>query len=217
MTCRTGRDSPEIETTRWLQRWSHGDLEARSELIEHLYPQLRRLVGHHLRRGSADPLLQTTELMHELYLALDEQQRCQWQDRNHFFAIAGRLLRRVIVDHERHRLRDKRGGGRVHLPLEEALGVASTAGGAGIDVLALNRALTRLETIDPQAARIVDLRYFGGLSHDETAEALGIGRATVARRWRFARAWLRRQLGAGAAAERSAGSSGDEPTGLAQH
>lgn len=186
------------EITSWLEVWPSGDVEARNRLIEHLYPQLRRLVGHHLN-GRRQITLQTTELINELYLQLVGQQRARWQDRTHFFAIAGRLLRRVVVDHERHRRRGKRGGGRPDGAIEEVMAVAASSNRNLVDVLTLDAALVELQVIDERAAQIVELRFFAGCSHDEVAAALGIGRATVARSWRFARAWLRKRLEAATA------------------
>lgn len=178
----------------WIEDWRCASTMDRERLVESLYPQLRRLVGHHLARRQRAITLQTTELIHELYLQLAGQRQMAWRDRTHFFAIAGRLLRRIVVDHERHRRRQKRGGDRIDLGLEEALEVAVDPGLALTDVLTLDHALDDLEVIDSRAARVVELRYFAGLDHDETAEALDIGRATVHRSWRFARAWLRGRL-----------------------
>jgi len=181
------------EVTRWLAGWRSGDPPRRERAMELLYGKLRRLVGHYRQRRDGSSTLQTTELIHELYLRLEGQRRHEWQSRSHFFAVAGRLLRRVVVDAARQRLRLKRGGGQGNEPLDEALGIAA-APLPGVNVLDLDRALTELQGIDRRAAQVVELRYFVGLDHDETSEALGIGRATVARSWRFARAWLRGRL-----------------------
>lgn len=185
------------EITQWLQRWQGGDLEARDLLIERIYPQLRKLAGRRLNQRPSKLAIQTTEVIHELYLKLIDQQRVHWNDRSHFFAVAGRLLRRIIVDHERHRSRQKRGGGIGHLTINA--GLPHEISPQGVDVVALDEALEKLKSIDERASQVVELRYFAGLTHDETAEVMAIGRATVARSWRFARAWLRQQLGGAAA------------------
>ncbi|MEM6454708.1 MAG: sigma-70 family RNA polymerase sigma factor [Acidobacteriota bacterium] len=186
---------PADDVTQLLHAWRDGDEAARDRLIELLYPQLRRLAGHLRNQRDARDGLQTTELVHEAYLKLIDQTRAGWQDRAHFFAIAARVLRRLIVDHLRHHQRQKRGGDAVHHPLDDVT-LPALDGPDAIDVLSLDQALHRLAQIDATAARVVELRYFGGLSHDETADLLNIGRATVGRAWRFARAWLRAQLAA---------------------
>ncbi len=185
----------DLEIALWLNRWEVGDLVARDRLVENLYPQLRRMASHHMYRSNRDPSMQVDDLVHELYLSLEGQQCTHWKNRSHFFAIAGRLTRRILVDHERRRSRHKRGGGRVPLPIEETAETAlGERGEDRVEILALSRALTQLESIDKKAAHLVFLRYFEGLNHAEKAEELGIGRATVTRRWRSARAWLRRRL-----------------------
>lgn len=188
-------DSTASDITCWLNAWRRGDEAARSRLLERIYPDLRRLVGHHLKRRSDELTLQTTELIHELYLRLDDQRVVQWQDRRHFFAIAGRLLRRIMVDRERRSRRQKRGAGMSDAPLSEGLHIGSPP--LDVDLLALDQALEELRALDEAAAVVIELRYFLGLSHDETAQALELGRATVGRRWRFARAWLRQRLSVG--------------------
>lgn len=176
---------------RLLESWSRGDESARDELIERVYPELRRLAGKILRDSSGVVTLQATELVHELFFRLAKQNRTAWQGKGQFFAISGRLLRRSIVDHLRHRSRLKRGGplgdvtlDRISLQVEEDV----------FETLALDRALDKLARIDGRGAAFVELRFFGGLTHDEAAEALGVGRATASRSWRFARAWLRQEL-----------------------
>ncbi|MEM8934620.1 MAG: ECF-type sigma factor [Acidobacteriota bacterium] len=185
------------EITDLLHTWRASDQEAdREALIERLYPELRRLAQSRLRDRS-DVSLQATELVHELYVRLFAQRHLDFANRSHFFAICGRLLRRALLDHARHRSRRKRGGDAVEVPLSDDE-VTLIADGRTLDVLMLDTAIGRLEAVDPVAARVVELRFFAGMSHDETAEVLGIGRATVGRSWRFARAFLRRQMDDGA-------------------
>lgn len=185
MSMTTGQTRGDI--TQLLVDWCDGQQGAEDRLIEQVYPQLRKLAAHLLQHRGSGATLQVTELVHETYLKLIDQQRVSWQNRAHFFAIVSRLLRRSIVDHVRKRSRAKRNHGVAALPLDE---VTVKVDGQDIQVLALDQALERLGAIDPMAARVVELRYFAGLTHDEVAEALGIGRATVGRSWRFARAWL---------------------------
>ncbi len=181
------------EITRWLEGWQAGDLTDRDRLIECIYPRLRQLVRFHRYRRRGE-VVQTTELVHDLYVRLVGQRQIDWHGRSHFLAIAGRLLRRIIVDQERLRRRKKRGSGALELAFEESLHVVEKTSVPLSDVLTLDRALTELASIDDRAARVVELRFFAGLTHDETAEALSLGRATVVRSWRFARAWLRGHL-----------------------
>ncbi len=174
-----------------LAGWSRGDSAARDRLIEEIYPELRRLAGKVLNENSSAASLQTTELVHELFLKLIRQNRIRWEGKSQFFAIAGRLLRRLIVDHVRHRSRLKRGGHDAPVPLSQ---VSLATHDESFEVLALDRALEKMAAIDPRAVELVELRFFVGLSHTESAETLGISRATASRRWRFARAWLRQEL-----------------------
>jgi RNA polymerase sigma factor (TIGR02999 family) len=180
------------ETTALLRSWAEGDEGARDRLIEHLYPELRRFAAWHLRRARSDASLQTSDLVHETYLRLVDQRRARWRDRAHFFAVSAGLIRRILADHLRARRRLKRGGGLPALTLADAAGLADDDGHP--DLLLLDEALDRLAEIDARAARIVELRYYGGLSYEEVAAVLGIGRATVVRAWRFARAWLHETL-----------------------
>ncbi len=181
-----------LEITRMLRGWSGGSREAFDELLPLIYDQLHKQAAQFLRRERNDHTLQPTDLINEAYLKLIDQREVTWQNRAHFFAIAGQAMRRILVDHARNRHRDKRGGDEVKLPLEEALTVAVDE--KNIDLIALDEALTRLEKKDQQQARIVELRYFSGLSLEETAEALNISRATAARNWAMAKAWLHREL-----------------------
>jgi len=175
-----------------LRRWSDGKREALDELMPLVYEELHRQAARYLRRESQGHTLQTTALIHEAYLKLIDQREVQWQNRAHFFAIAAQAMRRILVDYARTKQREKRGGGDAKLPLEEAMSVAVDE--KVVDLIALDEALTRFATIDLQQARVVELRYFSGLSLEETAEVLHISRATVARDWNVTRAWLHREL-----------------------
>jgi RNA polymerase sigma factor (TIGR02999 family) len=159
-------------------------------LIPIVYEELRRLAHHYMRGERLGHTLQTTALVNEAYMRLVQIERIEWNSRGHFFAMAATVMRRVLVDHARERARDKRGGGLVFTTRAEQAAVSSPA----IDVLALDEALDRLADMDPQQARIVELRYFTGLTIEETAETLGISPATVKRDWTWARAWLYQRL-----------------------
>lgn len=173
------------DVTALLRRWRAGDAVAGRSAIGRVYADLRRLAAHELARERESGLVQPTELVHEVYLRLAGRRQPNWQDRGHFFAIASRLVRQVLVDQARARNSRKRGGG---APLAPPPGEAP--GLRPVDVLALDQALERLAAANPPAAAVVELRYFAGLTVDETAAALGLARATVERKWRAARAWL---------------------------
>ena len=185
------------DITQMLIDWSNGDRAALDRLIPVVYAELRRQAARHLRRERAGHSLQTTSLIHEAYLRLVDQREVRWQNRAHFFAVAARLMRRILVDHARRRRRAKRGGSAARLPLEEALVIAAEK--SDVDLLALDEALERLAAIDPRQSRIVELRFFSGLSIEETAEVLGVSPATVKNDWNVAKAWLRREMGGGEA------------------
>lgn len=178
--------------TQMLREWSDGNREALEELMPLVYDELHRQAARYLRRERPDHTLQTTALIHETYLKLIDQRDMNWESRTHFFAIAANLMRRVLVDHARARHREKRGGDAVKLPLEEAMLVVSDE--KSIDLIALDEALNRLAKIDTQQVRVVELRYFSGLSLEDTAEALKVSRTTVANDWSLAKAWLHREL-----------------------
>ena len=178
--------------TQMLREWSDGNREALEELMPLVYDELHRQAARYMRRERQDHTLQTTALIHETYLKLIDQRDVNWESRTHFFAIAANLMRRVLVDHARARHREKRGGDAVTLPLEEAMLVVSDE--KSIDLIALDEALNRLAKIDTQQVRVVELRYFSGLSLEETAEALKVSRTTVANDWSLAKAWLHREL-----------------------
>lgn len=185
------RQSPE-GITQLLIDWGNGDPAALEKLMPLVYSELRRLATNYLRRERTGHTLQPTALVNEAYLKLVGQKNTKWQNRAQFFAISAQLMRRILVDHARRHQADKRGGSekrRLSITSAEEL-VAQPA----VDLLALNEALDELSKMDPQQGRIVELKFFGGLSIDETAEVLGIGHATVEREWKSARAWLRRQL-----------------------
>ena len=179
------------DVTALLQKWGQGDSAAGAELTPLVYSELRRLAKAQLRRERPDQSLQSAELVHEAYLRLVHQERARWNDRAHFFAVCANIMRRILVDHARAKHRAKRGGGAATLALNEALDVAKIR---NFDLIALDDALDTLGHLDQQQARIVELRFFAGLSIEETAEVLNISKATVNRDWVAARAWLIREL-----------------------
>jgi RNA polymerase sigma factor (TIGR02999 family) len=178
--------------TQLLRAWSQGDRAALDGLLPLVYRELHGQAERFMRGQSPGHTLQVTGLVHEAYLRLVDQAGVEWQSRAHFFGVAGKAMRSILVDHARARGAVKRGGGARQL----TLGAAGAAAGveAPVDVLALDEALTRLAALDPEQARLVELRYFTGLSIEETAEVLGVSPATVKRQWQVARAWLTREL-----------------------
>lgn len=184
------KSSPEI--TEILRAWNDGRREALDEIVPLVYDELRRQARRYLRRERGNHTLQTTALVNEAYLKLIDQRNVAWQNRAHFFGIAASLMRRILVDYARTKHRRKRGGAAEDLPLDEAILIKAENG--DLDLLALDEALDRLAEIDAQQARIVELRYFSGLSIEETAEVLAISIATVKRNWNMARAWLHHEL-----------------------
>jgi RNA polymerase sigma factor (TIGR02999 family) len=183
----------EGQITRWLQELSAGNQQALDRLMPLVYEPLRRLAHQRLRRERSGHTLGTTALVHEAYLKLVDQRRVRWQDRAHFYAVASMAMRRILVNYAKMRGRDKRGGGAVAIPLDEDR-EAGTSGNA-VDVVALDEVLLRLATLSERACRVVECRYFGGLSIEETAEALGVAPMTVKRDWLLAKTWLHRELG----------------------
>jgi RNA polymerase sigma factor (TIGR02999 family) len=179
------------DVTEILNKWRDGDREALEKLIPLVYDELRRQAARYLRRERPGHTLQTTALINEAYLRLVNQQNIQWENRSHFYAIAARLMRQILVDHARKRQAAKRGGSDIKVQFEEEMVISA---GENVDLLALDEALTRLAEIDPQQSRIVELRYFSGLSVEETAELLSVSSRTVKRDWNVAKAWLRRQI-----------------------
>ena len=179
--------------TALLQAWAEGDPSAPDALLAIVYDELRRQAGWHMRRQSGGHTLEPTGLVHEAYLRLAGQPDARWESRAHFFRVAGRVMRTVLVDHARAHDADKRGGpGAVRVTLGAAGAVA--AGSHEVDVLALDAALGRLAEFDAQKARVVELRYFAGFTIEQTAEALDVSTATVKREWAASRAWLRHEL-----------------------
>lgn len=185
-------DRAQQHITQMLLEWSEGDNAALERLTPLVYEELHRLAHHYMRRERSGHTLQTSALVNEAYLRLVNQRNIKWNSRTHFFAIAARMMRRILVDYARSHLYAKRGGGAVHLSLELAE-LASNE--ASAEVTALDEALSRLESMDPQQARVVELRFFGGLTIKETAEAMKISVDMVKREWSTARAWLYREMG----------------------
>ena len=182
------------EITQMLIELTDGNTEVVDVILPHIYGELRRLASSYLRRERSDHTLQPTALVHEAYIKLIDQKRVKWQNRAHFFGIAAQAMRRILVDHARARHRNKRGGDAENLPLEAA--DFATSGDGSVDLIELDEALTRLALLDERQARIVELRFFSGLNVEETAEALGISKATVKNEWRTAKAWLFQELNA---------------------
>jgi RNA polymerase sigma factor (TIGR02999 family) len=178
--------------TDLLERWREGDREALDSLMPLVYVELRRLAHHYLQRERSDHTLQSTALVHEAFLRLAGQNQPQWQNRAHFFGIAAHVMRQILVEYARAHSAVKRGG--VHsckVTLEEALDLPQRI---DVDVIALDGALNRLSELDPQQSRIVELRFFAGLTIEDTSEVMGISPATVKRDWTCARAWLHREI-----------------------
>jgi RNA polymerase sigma factor (TIGR02999 family) len=186
-------DKEQQDITGMLRDWSSGDEAALERLLPLVYKELHRQAAAYLRRERVDHTLQATALINEAYLKLVDQHSVDFEDRTHFFAISARLMRQILVDHARTRHREKRGGNdAVRVDLDEAANVGVDA--ANVDLIALDDALSRLADLDDQQARLVELRYFSGLTLEETADALSISRATAARDWNVAKAWLKREL-----------------------
>ena len=177
--------------TALLVRWRAGDQEALEKLMPLVYAELRRLAHHYLQRERSDHTLQSTALVHEAYLRLAEEDVPRWQNRTHFFGIAAHLMRQILVEYARGHSAAKRGGGACMLALTE---VPDLPQPLDADVIALDAALDRLAELDPQQGRIVELRFFAGLTIEDTSELLGISPATVKRDWASARAWLYREM-----------------------
>jgi RNA polymerase sigma factor (TIGR02999 family) len=177
--------------TQMLLDWSDGDQKALDKLIPIVYGELRLRAARYLRRERAGHTLHTTALIHATYLRLVDQKDVRWQNRAHFFAISAQLMRRILVDHARHRDAAKRGGADLTLTLDDAMAVFAER---DVNLMALDESLTRLAEIDARQSRVVELRYFSGLSIEETAEVLGVSPATVKLDWSMAKAWLRREM-----------------------
>ncbi len=179
------------DVTRLLHRWREGEVEALDRLMPLIYEELRRLAHLHLRNERSGHTLNTTALVHEVYLNLVGGVQVPWENRAHFFAVAARAMRRILISYARKRNRLKRGGGRPDLPLDRALVFTQDRFD---ELIALDQALTALEATDERLCRVVECRYFGGLTIEETAGAMGTSAATVKRDWNMAKAWLRRAL-----------------------
>jgi RNA polymerase sigma factor (TIGR02999 family) len=179
------------DVTRLLARWGQGDREALDQLTPLVYNELRRLAKAYLRRERPDHTLEGTALVHEAYLRLIDQRQVEWKSRSQFFGLAAELIRRILVDHARARVAAKRGGGSFKLSLDDAIAPPQEK---DLDLVALDDALQALARTDPQQSRIVELRYFGGLTIEETAEVLDISAATIKRDWVMAKAFLKREM-----------------------
>ena len=187
-------DAPSVSQQRvtdLLVQWSHGDDAALAELTPLIYEELRRIAHHHMGGQRADHTLQTTALVNEAYLRLADQTNPSWKNRAHFFAVAARAMRQIVVDYARSQRSQKRGGGAVKVELDEAAIVSPEQSREIVD---LHEALERLATLDSRKAQVVELKYFGGLNYDEMAEVLKISRVTVRRDWEFAKVWLYTEL-----------------------
>ena len=183
-------ESPQQITER-LIAWNNGDQAARDDVIRFVYQELRRIADRYLRLERPDHTLQPTALVHEAYLRLIDQTQVSWQNRAHFFGVAAQMMRRILVDHARTKHRDKRGGLARTLTLEESMDVSK---GRSPDLVALDEALESLTAIDARKGRVVEMRFFGGLTVEEAAEVLGVSRQTVMRDWRLAKAWLYQEI-----------------------
>jgi RNA polymerase sigma factor (TIGR02999 family) len=184
----------EKDITQLLRLWKQGDESALEKLTPLVYQELYRLASRYMRREQVDHTLQATALVNEAYVRLIDWKDVQWQNRGHFFGVAAQVMRRILVDYARCRRYDKRGGGIRPVSLDEAAPVADNRLRV---LLEIDQALDRLAALDPEKARVVELRYFGGFTVDETAEALNVSPITVMRHWSFARAWLLRELSGG--------------------
>jgi RNA polymerase sigma-70 factor (ECF subfamily) len=181
------------QITSLLRQWQDGSRDAFERLVPLVYDELHTLASRQLTREWRHDRLQTTAVVNEAYVKLFGQREIDWQNRGHFFAIAAQLMRRILVDHARRQLRQKRGSGGIAVELDEAL-AAPNAPVDAVDALDLDRALQKLEQLDPDQGRIVELRFFGGLTVEETAAALGVSPATIKREWALAKGWLYRYL-----------------------
>jgi RNA polymerase sigma factor (TIGR02999 family) len=179
------------EITQLLLSWSKGDAAALEQLVPLVYPELRKLARRYMRKENPAHTLQTSALINEAYLRLVDQQHVQWQDRGHFFAVATQVMRHILIDHARKYRYSKRGSGAQRVPLDE---VASLGQQRAVDLVALDDALTNLARIDERKSKIVALRFFGGLSVEETAEVMKLSAVTVMREWRTAKAWLHHEI-----------------------
>jgi RNA polymerase sigma factor (TIGR02999 family) len=176
--------------TRLCHDAAHDDPAAVDQLVDHVYTVLRRMASRHMGSERPDHTLTPTALVHEAYIRLVDQNSMGWQDRAHFYAIAARVMRRVLIDHARRRLADKRGGGQQMVTLHEDAAAVTTPE----NLLELDRALDKLDQLSPRQRQVVEMRFFGGMTHEETAEVVGVSVPTVRRDWRVAQAWLKREM-----------------------
>jgi RNA polymerase sigma factor (TIGR02999 family) len=183
----------EKDVTQLLVDWGNGDRDALEELTPLVYDELRRLAARYMRRESPGHTLQPSALVNEAFMRLVDQRDVRWQNRAHFFGVAAQLMRRVLVDCARKRASEKRGGGALRVSVSEAAGVARQAS----EMIALDRALSDLSEMDPRKGRIVEMKFFGGLTTEEVASVLGVTPRTVEREWRAAKAWLHRAVDGG--------------------
>lgn len=188
---KTASASPH-EVTQLLANWSHGDDAALAKLTPLIYEELRRVAHHHMDGQRVDHTLQTTALVHETYLRLADQTHPSWNNRAHFFAVAARAMRQILVNYAESYRAQKRGGGALKVILDEE---AMVSPAQSKEIIELHEALETLAALDPRKARVVELKYFGGLNHDEIAEVMKISSVTVRRDWTFAKAWLHSELG----------------------
>jgi RNA polymerase sigma factor (TIGR02999 family) len=188
------REISPSEITGLLINWCDGDQSALDRLLPLVEHELHRIARRHMRRESPGHTFQTADLVHEAFLKLIDQRRVRWQNRAQFFGVAARIMRRILLNHARDQNRIKRGGGAVRVSLSEAEVMSADE---SVELLALEEALTRLELLDPRKCRVVELRFYGGLSVEETAEVLKISAPTVMRDWKMAQAWLSRELSYG--------------------
>ena len=184
-------ESPKGEVTMLLAAWSKGDAEALNKVMPLVYAELHRIARRAWSQQSHNNTLQPTALINEAYLKLANVENATFQDRCHFFAVASSAMRQVLVNHAKSRLAEKRGGGRINVSLDE---VQPAVHQEAAEIVALHEALEALQTVDPRKSKVVEMRYFGGLSVEETAEAMGVSVATVNRDWRLARSWLIREM-----------------------
>ena len=183
--------SPGPDITQLLRQWKSGDEAALTELLPIVYQELRMLARSYLRRERSDHTLQATALVHELFIRFAAEGGMNWQDRSHFFGVAARAMRQILIAHARRRDAGKRGGGRAAVDIAE---IADPSAKADVDLLALDAALLKLAEADPRQARIVELRFFGGYTVEEAAALVGCSHATVSREWHLARLWLYREM-----------------------
>ena len=184
-------DNPTSETTQLLRAWADGDRDALDRLTPHVYRTLRRIAGNQLKNERAGDSMQATALVHEAYLELIDVSNVNWQHRAHFYAVSAQIMRHILLDRARRRVAAKRGGPAERVSLDE---LPDLSGGRARELIALDDALKTLASIDERKARVVELRFFGGLSVEETAEVLAISPETVMRDWKFARSWLQSEL-----------------------